>query len=247
VPLSPSDLFLSPHLTTAQAEDYLASLGFHDPAAAERNLRTMAEEIEVREALGRMAEALVPALTGTPSPDQALVGFSRYLAARMARGAFLDYLSDDPVALQVLVEVLGTSPFLSEILIRNPEYLYSVVAEIDRGRLGAAPPPAPGERQASLDSLKRFKRRELLRIAARDILGREEVESATAQLSDLASVLIDRNLLFADVMIESSGGASPVRCHGHRKRDALEMKRLIEQFQSDYYRDRPEGGGRPTA
>ena len=55
-------------------------------------------------------------------------------------------------------------------------------------------------------------------------------------LAHIASVLIDRNLFFADVMIESSGGASPVRCHGHRKADAIEMKRLIEQFQSEYYR-----------
>ena len=55
-------------------------------------------------------------------------------------------------------------------------------------------------------------------------------------LAHVASVLIDRNLFFSDVMIESSGGASPVRCHGHRKGDAVEMKRLIEQFQSDYYR-----------
>jgi len=54
-------------------------------------------------------------------------------------------------------------------------------------------------------------------------------------LAHVASVLIDRNLFFSNVMIESSGGASPVRCHGHRKRDAVEMKRVIEQFQSDYY------------
>jgi len=57
-------------------------------------------------------------------------------------------------------------------------------------------------------------------------------------LAHVASVLIDRNLFFADVMIESSGGDSPVRCHGHRKADAVEMKRLIEAFQSDYYRTR---------
>jgi hypothetical protein len=43
-------------------------------------------------------------------------------------------------------------------------------------------------------------------------------------------------LLFSDVLIESSGGSSPVRCHGHRKADAVEMKRLIEQFQTQYYR-----------
>ena len=53
-------------------------------------------------------------------------------------------------------------------------------------------------------------------------------------ISHVASVLIDRNLFFSDVLIESSGGTSPVRCHGHRKRDAVEMKRLIEQYQSEY-------------
>src|SRR5687767_15031156 len=43
-------------------------------------------------------------------------------------------------------------------------------------------------------------------------------------ISHVASVLIDRNLFFSDVLIESSGGTSPVRCHGHRKADAVEMK-----------------------
>src|SRR6476660_7246737 len=67
--------------------------------------------------------------------------------------------------------------------------------------------------------------------------GREQ----SIHLAHVASVLIDRNLFFADVMIESSGGASPVRCHGHRKADAVEMKRLIEQFQSEDYRGNREG------
>lgn len=67
--------------------------------------------------------------------------------------------------------------------------------------------------------------------------GREQ----SIHLAHVASVMIDRNLFFADIMIESSGGASPVRCHGHRKADAVEMKRFIEQFQSDYYRTRTGG------
>jgi hypothetical protein len=68
--------------------------------------------------------------------------------------------------------------------------------------------------------------------------GREQ----SIHLAHVASVMIDRNLFFSDVMIESSGGASPVRCHGHRKADAIEMKRLIESYQSEYYRGR---GGTP--
>jgi hypothetical protein len=69
--------------------------------------------------------------------------------------------------------------------------------------------------------------------------GREQ----SIHMAHVASVLIDRNLFFADIMIESSGGASPVRCHGHRKADAVEMKRLIEQFQSEYYRARGTSPG----
>jgi hypothetical protein len=57
-------------------------------------------------------------------------------------------------------------------------------------------------------------------------------------IAHVASVMIDRNLFFSNVLIESTGGTSPVRCYGHHKSDAIEMKHLIEQFQSAYYRDR---------
>src|SRR5262245_57925001 len=58
-------------------------------------------------------------------------------------------------------------------------------------------------------------------------------------IAHVSSVTIDTHLLFSDVYIETSGGTSPVACHGHSKRDAIEMKRLIEQFQSMYYRQSP--------
>ena len=58
-------------------------------------------------------------------------------------------------------------------------------------------------------------------------------------IAHVASVRIDTGVVFSDVYMETSGGASPVKCHGHRKRDALEMQRLIEQFQSAYYRQQP--------
>ena len=66
--------------------------------------------------------------------------------------------------------------------------------------------------------------------------GREQ----SIHVNHISSVLIDRNLFFSDVMIETSGGTSAVRCHGHRKRDAVRMKELIERFQSAYYRQADE-------
>lgn len=66
-------------------------------------------------------------------------------------------------------------------------------------------------------------------------VGRRE---QSIHMAHVASVLIETNLFFSNVMIESSGGTDPVRCHGHRKRDAVEMKRLIEGFQTSYYGQR---------
>ena len=54
-------------------------------------------------------------------------------------------------------------------------------------------------------------------------------------MAHVASVEIDTNLFFSNVVIETSGGSEPVRCHGHRKRDAVEMKRLMNEYQSQYY------------
>jgi hypothetical protein len=66
-----------------------------------------------------------------------------------------------------------------------------------------------------------------------ELVGRKE---HSIHIAHVASVSIDTNLLFSNVLIETSGGATPVACHGHRKGDAVRMKQLIEQYQTHYYR-----------
>ena len=72
-----------------------------------------------------------------------------------------------------------------------------------------------------------------------ELFGRRE---HSIHLAHVSSVGIDTNFLFSDVLIETSGGTTPVRCHGHRKKDAVRMKALIEEYQTAYYR-----GGRPDS
>jgi hypothetical protein len=67
-------------------------------------------------------------------------------------------------------------------------------------------------------------------------IGRRE---HTIHMAHIASVDIVTTLLFSHVVIETSGGSDPVRCTGHHKRDAIEMKRLINEYQSAYYKGAP--------
>ena len=64
-------------------------------------------------------------------------------------------------------------------------------------------------------------------------IGRKE---QTIHIAHVASVRIDTNLLFSDVFIETSGGVSPISCYGHYKKDALRIKSLIDQYQSEYFK-----------
>jgi hypothetical protein len=73
-----------------------------------------------------------------------------------------------------------------------------------------------------------------------ELIGRKE---HSIHIAHIASVSIDTNMFFSNIIIETSGGTEPVRCHGHRKRDAIRMKQLIEGHQTQYYR--APGGGAP--
>lgn len=64
-------------------------------------------------------------------------------------------------------------------------------------------------------------------------IGKQE---QTIHMAHVASVNIDTGAVLSNVLIETSGGSDPILCHGHRKRDAIRMKQLIERYQTEYYR-----------
>ena len=54
-------------------------------------------------------------------------------------------------------------------------------------------------------------------------------------IAHVSSIKIDTNLVFSDVLIETTGGHHPIICHGHTKGDAVKIKQLVEKLQSERY------------
>lgn len=208
------DLFLSRDLTEAEAHGYLAARGFRDPATADELLQQLADDLPTRLALGELADLLIETLTEAADPDAAVAGFCRYVANRFPKSSFIGYLQDDPRTLQILTALVGASPLLGDILIRNPEHLHWLHRELD------CPPPDLDDYRAELnqllaqdadvehqlDMLKRFQRRETLRIAGRDLLEKDTLRSTTEQLSNLADVLADGVLRAVRTAAKETGG-----------------------------------------
>ncbi len=89
----------------------------------------------------------------------------------------LGRLEADPALLDALVSVLGASRALTQLCRTDPCAL-DALADLDH----RAPPPPPGD----TDALVAWKRRELLRIAARDLTGRDDLEAVGGALSLMA-------------------------------------------------------------
>jgi len=70
-------------------------------------------------------------------------------------------------------------------------------------------------------------RERVLRIKPRLFGSMEE----SIAIDKVASVRLSNGIFFSDVSIESTGGSEPITSHGHRRRDAQQIRALIESLQ----------------
>ena len=198
--MKPEDLLLAPELSAEEVTEFLGRFGLADPVAADRNLQLMAEDVTTRLALARMVGKLLEVVRETPDPDGALNHFERLLGVVSHPVNFLGFLGDTAEALEALLLICGSSGYASEILIRDPETFYWLLNELSAPWPKSLASYYEGARQAKargwdeedqLRALARFKRREMLRISARDILRITDLGGTTTELSRLAESVID--------------------------------------------------------
>jgi glutamate-ammonia-ligase adenylyltransferase len=220
--MTPQDLLLAPDLNPEQVDEFLRPFGFKDPAAADRNLQLMAEDFVNRQLLAHIIQGLLKAAQASPDPDTAFNNFERFLSVVAHPNNLLGFLDDTPEALEALILLFGTSPFTSEILIRDPENFYWLLDQLgpswvksrestmQEARLAMSKFTEP---EQQLHALSRFKRREILRIGARDILRVADVVGTVTELSNLADVVIQ---LVYEVCLHMLAGRYGIPCHGDR-------------------------------
>ena len=68
------------------------------------------------------------------------------------------------------------------------------------------------------------------------------MDEISISISKVASVHIKTGIIWSEILIESSGGSDPLASHGHKKRDALRIKGLIENAQAAMGRNPQQEG-----
>ena len=214
VGLDPTALMLASGLDPAQVEAILHSYGIQRVKEADANLQAMAGEPHHRRQLAGILALLLDSVSRTADPDQALNHWERLLS-NVTRSSFLEYVRSSPRMLDLVCTIFGNSDSLAFTLIRDPMLIYWLAEQ----EVLSKPPTRAGMERAlqrnlgqlsatelKLDVLRRFRRREMLRIGVRDLLKLADVPETTGALSDLASVLIDAAYRIVDADLRALYG-----------------------------------------
>jgi glutamate-ammonia-ligase adenylyltransferase len=186
-------------LSRPAAEKILRAHGFRDARQILAALPRLCATDPQRHNLRLLLPKLARVCAASADPDRAFINFERLASALPHPGMFYHYLLDAPDALAMLVTVFAHSQALSDTLARNAEYFHFLIspetlreprakswldAELVRLLL------ASRVSSEQYDIIRRFRRRETLRIGARDLVGRASVGETTLELANLADVCL---------------------------------------------------------
>ncbi len=157
-----------------------------------------------RQIFRKLRPLLIGWLAKAADPDATLNQFVRFVEGYGLRSLFFELLVANPRLLELLVKTFDASRFASELLIRRPQLLEDITRDttFDEPRSmteNLRRLDALGADASSLDLVRAYRQRQLLRIIMREVLGLTSPEASFAELSDVAEAC----LLFAAKLFRS--------------------------------------------
>ncbi len=183
-------------------KERLRILGFRD---VERSSKTLEGLVAGSSRRAKLMRVLTPAmlrfLAASPQPDQGLFSFLKLGELLQNRLDILGALRDNPPALALLAKLLGSGRFVGEVLANVPEEIATIAenrgprdkdrSQLVREALASLEWRGPDRR---LEGLRRFKRRETVRIVVSDVAGDIDADQVGASLADLAEACLEAAL-----------------------------------------------------
>jgi [glutamine synthetase] adenylyltransferase / [glutamine synthetase]-adenylyl-L-tyrosine phosphorylase len=170
---------------------------FAEPERAARELRLLAGDPHVGRLVRGQLAPLLGALERVPDPDAALVGLERFVR-RDAGATFAALAPRGRAAVEPLLWALGGTPFLAEQVIRHPEWASWLAKPGVLQRATSATSVASEARRLAggrgqteaRAALRLLRRREIVRVAVRDLQRLATVDETLSALSALADGLV---------------------------------------------------------
>ncbi len=207
-----------------EAGKWLGSWGLDDLERAHASLVRMALAGITLDLLANICGQLAEHLPRVSDPDMALNNLDRFAAGTRNPLSLASLFERDREALPILLQIFSSSQYLSDLLVTDSE-AYDLL-RITEGQPVSrqvlideicAEVAALNDEHSVMTALRRFKRRETLRIAYGDIIRSQRLEIVAGQISNLADAILEAALRFARNALEQKRGG-PRRADGQPAR-----------------------------
>lgn len=185
----------------------LEGLGFREPERAYRNLLAVRNGEPFAppsprrlKALRTLGPALMAEIVKSGSPDQTLFNLAEFTHRVGGRTGLLTLLAENPKTIRLLISLFASSQFLTDLFLKRPELLDSLI-RVDLTRLSKnrdeqlkellAALTEVGDLESKLNTLRRYRVEEFIRIGLHDLGGALEIEEVVEQLSSLAAACLE--------------------------------------------------------
>jgi glutamate-ammonia-ligase adenylyltransferase len=194
----------------------LSRSGIQDSGQAQKNLDLMGRRLGMQ-ALAAVLPHLLTSLKRAGDPDMALNNLERFLAEFEPVSQFTEDVRDRPAVLGALLVLFGASRFLAAWSIatanetyrflRHPDFLaHPADKEHLADRLSAALQGVTREEDL-FRALRQYRKREMLRIGLRDLVGRADLTETVTELSNLAEVCLQAAYTWYNAELRARFGA----------------------------------------
>jgi glutamate-ammonia-ligase adenylyltransferase len=210
-----------------EAGRWLGTWKLDDVDRAHASLVRMAVSGITLDLLGNMCDQFGEHLPRVSDADMALNNLDRFIAATRNPLSLATLFERDREALPILLQIFSTSQYLSDLLVTDSE-AYDLLRMTEGQPVArnvivdelCAEVAMLNDERAVMTALRRFKRRETLRIAYGDIIRGQRLEIVTGQISHLADAILEAAVRFARSTLEQKRGV-PRRPDGERSRFAV--------------------------
>ncbi|TWT33063.1 bifunctional [glutamate--ammonia ligase]-adenylyl-L-tyrosine phosphorylase/[glutamate--ammonia-ligase] adenylyltransferase [Blastopirellula retiformator] len=205
----------------AALASWLRQLRIADIQRGSENVRSIARHPISPDLVVFLLNQLERLLPGSSDPDMALNNLERLFQASRSPLSMASLFERDLRSLETLLRIFATSQALADQLIYDPEsfellritdgqpiarqmLVDDVVCEVK----------ALNDEKAIMTALRRFKRRETLRIAYGDVIREQSISIVTRQISYLADALLEATVAAAYRLMQPRYGRPMVKASG---------------------------------
>lgn len=216
-----ADFLTEGQVASSEAIEELRRLGFNYPESAIGIITTLIDPQKGgltqrgRVLRRRVIPAFLSKIITSPNPDATLVSLERFIYGIGWRTFIYAHLAENPEILELLSKLFSTSGYLSNFLIRHPEYLDVITLKGVRTELSSKEEMVEElkgilgeekEYEGKLDAIRRFKHGETLKLCLRDL--NQEVDSIYVgnYLSMLAESILEVGLTLASQVVMAKSG-----------------------------------------